>query len=459
MKATVCGPAFPLSIYSIFDYRLSINSSNQKAGEALLLIIIVIMATIQDGIRWLVNGPTASMPTEPESQNATTVADTKAELQRLRQQIEELQSQIDKLLLNATSQNQNKFAGSSSDEMSVPPSCSLNNSFHIEKKLSTKRPRPNSTASEGNMHSGLHHRRIIAKASHVIEDGFAISSEEPGSKKTQILVTHDLCSPIHVMSICSEEEDGRLLDIQKADASNSNLYNDDADTDDEPENDDASHNKHLLKTKKHVSQRSGSSSPSNNSAFPPFMEQLKDRAGWLIGLLVLQSCSSFIIQYNELFLQKHMIIVQFLTMLVGAGGNAGNQASVRVIRSLAVGTLNKRTMRSFLRSEAKMAISLSILIGMTGFIRAAMFRTPPGETIAVTASVCAIVAISVAIGCTLPLGMRRVGIDPAHSSTSIQVVMDILGVLITVCVSTFVMSFKVFQSNEDAMEDDDLATI
>jgi cation transporter-like permease len=400
----------------------------------------------------------APMPIEPKPHKATTAVDTKAELQRLRRRNEELQSQVDKLLLNARSQNQSKFAGSCSDEMSLPPSCSLNDGLHVENKLSTKQPKPNSTASEGNTHSGLHHRRIIAKASHV-EDGIVTSGEEPGHKKTQILVTHDLCSPIHVMSICSDEEDGRLPDVQNADASSSNPNNDDADTDEEPENDDASHNKHLLKTKKHVSHRSGSSSPSNSSAFPPFIEQLKDRAGWLIGLLILQSCSSFIIQYNERFLQKHMIIVQFLTMLVGAGGNAGNQASVRVIRSLAVGTLNKRTMRSFLLSEAKMALCLSILIGMTGFIRAAMFRTPPGETIAVTASVCAIVAISVAIGCTLPLGMRRVGIDPAHSSTSIQVVMDILGVLITVCVSTFVMSLRVFQSNEDTMEDDDLATI
>lgn len=143
-----------------------------------------------------------------------------------------------------------------------------------------------------------------------------------------------------------------------------------------------------------------------------------------------------------------MVIVQFLTMLVGAGGNAGNQAAVRVIRSLAVGTLTRRTMKRFLRNEAKMALSLSVLIGMTGFARAAVFRVPPGETIAVTASVCAIVAISVALGNALPLGMKRVGVDPVHSSTTIQVVMDILGVLITVCVSTFVLSFKVFH-NED----------
>ena len=79
---------------------------------------------------------------------------------------------------------------------------------------------------------------------------------------------------------------------------------------------------------------SGGSQSSEDSIakiFPPFKDQIKERAGWLIGLLFLQSMSSFIIQYNEQFLADNMVLVQFLTMLVGAGGNAGNQAAVRVI--------------------------------------------------------------------------------------------------------------------------------
>lgn len=421
-----------------------------------------------DGIRWLLGGSAPPVPTaEPDSHDATTAVDMKAELKWLRQRNEELQSQVEKLLLNASSQE--KIA--CNDAGSAPSSCSIDDGLYLPKQHMTKRPRPNSITTDDNIHSGggLHHRRSIGLSPTNALDGVAISSDEPGFKKkhtkynrshekSKIAVVGDLHSPITAMSIDrGDEEVGRLTGthVHREDASSSYQHDDDDGTDEEPENDDASHNKHLIKSKKHASRRTQPDSPTN-SAFPPFMEQLKDRAGWLIGLLILQSCSSFIIQYNERFLQNHMIIVQFLTMLVGAGGNAGNQASVRVIRSLAVGTLNKRTMSSFLRSEAKMALSLSILIGMTGFIRAAMFRTPPGETIAVTASVCAIVAISVAIGSTLPLGMRRVGIDPAHSSTSIQVVMDILGVLITVCVSTFVMSFKVFQNHEVTREDDNL---
>ena len=67
----------------------------------------------------------------------------------------------------------------------------------------------------------------------------------------------------------------------------------------------------------------------NDNNRDDFFKNVWDRAGWLVGLLVLQSMSSFILARNEALLQEHTIIIRFLTMLVGAGGNAGNQASVR----------------------------------------------------------------------------------------------------------------------------------
>ena len=219
-----------------------------------------------------------------------------------------------------------------------------------------------------------------------------------------------------------------------------------------------------------------------------FGSMILDRAGWLVGLLVLQSMSSFIIQRNETMLQKHLVIVRFLTMLVGAGGNAGNQASVRgacrllvlgtlwdcvefcagissrrvrvrlcrmtdtlsplislsfflslVIRGLATGSIKGSAVRSFLGKEFSVGLCLSVILGIAGWLRAAAFATPFLETMAITASLFMIVMISVVLGATLPLGMRYMGIDPAHSSTTIQVLMDILGVTITVCVSGLVL--------------------
>ena len=167
-------------------------------------------------------------------------------------------------------------------------------------------------------------------------------------------------------------------------------------------------------------------------ATPSFRSAIQDRAAWLVGLLVLQSMSSFIISRNEKLLQNHLVIVRFLTMLVGAGGNAGNQASVGVIRGLATGSVNDRNVKKTVMRELKMGLGLSAVLGVAGAVRAAVFMTPFTETLAITTCLVTIVFISVLLGTVLPLAMKYCRIDPAHSSTTIQVIMDILGVTITV---------------------------
>ena len=61
-----------------------------------------------------------------------------------------------------------------------------------------------------------------------------------------------------------------------------------------------------------------------------------DRGRWLVGLMLMQSTSSWIIGQYTTLLEEHMIIISFLTMLVGAGGNAGAQAAVASVRGIAV---------------------------------------------------------------------------------------------------------------------------
>jgi cation transporter-like permease len=171
-----------------------------------------------------------------------------------------------------------------------------------------------------------------------------------------------------------------------------------------------------------------------------FYAAVKDRSTWLVGLLIFQSCSSFILARNEALLQQHPVIVYFLTMLVGAGGNAGNQASVRVIRGLATGSLNTYNRSKFLWRELRMAITLTAILSIAGCLRAVLLtHTNPRETLAITASLALIVFTSICLGALLPLLLQRMNIDPAHSSTTIQVIMDILGVVLTVQVSAWTL--------------------
>jgi Mg/Co/Ni transporter MgtE len=61
---------------------------------------------------------------------------------------------------------------------------------------------------------------------------------------------------------------------------------------------------------------------------------------------VLQSTSSVVLDSYQQLLKEHLVVTLFLTMLVGAGGNAGNQSAIKVIRgmvSFAV-TLSQKTL-------------------------------------------------------------------------------------------------------------------
>jgi hypothetical protein len=171
-----------------------------------------------------------------------------------------------------------------------------------------------------------------------------------------------------------------------------------------------------------------------------FRSGLMDRSLWLTGLLIFQSCSSFILQANQAMIDSHPAVIYFLTMLVGAGGNAGNQAAVRAIRAIAVGALNIKTRWSFVLREFYMALSLSMIVGIVGLVRSLCSPfTSLSETFAICVTLIFIVFVSIILGSTLPLLLQVIKVDPAHSSTSINVIMDILGVLMTCGISMAVL--------------------
>ena len=91
-----------------------------------------------------------------------------------------------------------------------------------------------------------------------------------------------------------------------------------------------------------------------------------------------------------------------------------------MIRGLALGTLNDRTRSQFLTRELKMAVALSTILSLAGFCRAIFFKTAFVEAVAVTAALAMIVFSSICLGAVLPIFLERIGVDPAHSSTTIQ---------------------------------------
>jgi len=173
-------------------------------------------------------------------------------------------------------------------------------------------------------------------------------------------------------------------------------------------------------------------------------EEAIARGKWLLGLLIVQSTSSFVLASYEELLRDHIVVTLFLTMLVGAGGNAGNQSAIKVIRGLATGAIDSSwpSARRSLAEQSAVGLLLGTSLSAGGFARVYATNGSVENAGAISLSLFLIVMTSVVLGTGLPFILTKFGIDPANAGTSIQVLMDILGVAITcVCCQLVLVQF------------------
>lgn len=128
------------------------------------------------------------------------------------------------------------------------------------------------------------------------------------------------------------------------------------------------------------------------------LANFRHRAGWLVTLLLFQSTSSFILHSFKVLIQTHPVIVYFLTMLVGAGGNVGSQSTLLVVRRLAVvavrskqpGFANESAWRTVCK-EVDVGIRLATILFFAAFVRCYAFDVRGLECLAICLSMFAIV--------------------------------------------------------------------
>ncbi|GIL84824.1 hypothetical protein Vretimale_14370 [Volvox reticuliferus] len=173
----------------------------------------------------------------------------------------------------------------------------------------------------------------------------------------------------------------------------------------------------------------------------PVIDEALTRGRWLLGLLIVQSTSSFVLDAYQDLLRDHLVVTLFLTMLVGAGGNAGNQSAIKVIRGLATGAIRPSwpSARATMRDQALVGLLLGTGLSVGGFVRVYATHGDVANAAAISISLFLIVMTSVVLGTGLPFALARAGVDPANAGTSIQVLMDILGVAITCVTCHFVL--------------------
>ena len=176
--------------------------------------------------------------------------------------------------------------------------------------------------------------------------------------------------------------------------------------------------------------------PYPTAGHPGVLQEAYTRGRWLLALLILQSSSSFVLDRYRDLIQDHIVITLFLTMLVGAGGNAGNQTSIKIIKGIATGQMDKGSFGVVLREQILVGCLLGTGLAGVGYLRVYLSAANGEGAFAISLSLFLIVLCSTALGTVLPFALLVFGGDEANAGTTIQVLMDILGVTITcVCCS------------------------
>ena len=164
----------------------------------------------------------------------------------------------------------------------------------------------------------------------------------------------------------------------------------------------------------------------------------RHRIPWLALLMVSATFTGMIITGFEDALAAVVVLTAFIPMLMDTGGNSGSQASVSIIRALSLGELEFADLPKVVWKEIQTAVLCGCALALLCFGKIMLVdKLIMGADISlITAGVvCCTMAVTVLIakvvGCTLPMGAQKLGLDPAvMASPFITTIVDALSLLV-----------------------------
>lgn len=170
-------------------------------------------------------------------------------------------------------------------------------------------------------------------------------------------------------------------------------------------------------------------------------ETSQKRLPWLLLLMVSSVFTQAIITSFEDALSVCAVLTAFIPMLMGTGGNAGAQASVTVIRGLSLGEIEYRDVPRIIWKEVRVAVICGVALGIANFGKIMIFdHLGMMVALVVSSSLVTVVLLAMLVGCVLPIGAKRLGLDPAvMASPFITTIVDALSLIVYFRMATLLL--------------------
>ena len=186
-------------------------------------------------------------------------------------------------------------------------------------------------------------------------------------------------------------------------------------------------------------------------------ETWKKRFPWLLILMFSAIFSSAVITHYESAIGTYAILTAFVPMLMNTGGNAGSQSSVAIIRALSLYEIEKKDFFRVVWKEFRVSFICALGLGLFCFAKTMaidfgfqLTETLPNGVvqnnlyIAIIVSLTAFFAVVFAkfIGTILPMGAKRIGLDPAvMASPFITTIVDTVTLILYFAIASNFLKF------------------
>lgn len=154
----------------------------------------------------------------------------------------------------------------------------------------------------------------------------------------------------------------------------------------------------------------------------------KSRAIWLFVNLITAVIASSVIAIFDKTIQAYVALAVLMPIVASMGGNAGTQTLTVVVRKLALGEINFDNAKEALSKEIIVSIFngflFAIIMGVVAFV---WFKIPLLGLV-IGLSMVANLFFAGLFGALIPLGLKRLDIDPAVGSTVLlTTITDVVG--------------------------------
>lgn len=185
--------------------------------------------------------------------------------------------------------------------------------------------------------------------------------------------------------------------------------------------------------------------PSEESYFrTSVFRHARNRIFWLLFLMLSSAVTGAIITGYEAAFASVPLLVAFIPMIMGTGGNCGSQSSTLIIRGMTMEEIQLRDVGRVIFKELRVALLVGVCLAVVNGIRVCIQYTdnPDKYVLALVIGLAMVgtVVLAKILGCMLPMLAKKLHLDPAiMAAPLLSTVLDTCSILIFFTIARAIM--------------------